>query len=84
MVEDPNHSDKKLAVLELIGSTFDGNAKEAIKRKKGKKGPLYNRRGNNKYAFVVTVEKLYMFLSSVMCFWHASDLKPSDDKQLEE
>lgn len=92
LVDVSNQSDKKRAVLELISSTFAGDTKEAIKmfeeikedydekRKKNKKGPLYNRKGNNKYAFVITVEKLYkMYLDSVRCFWHAADLRPSDD-----
>nr|BDT63169.1 MAG: ribonucleotide reductase small subunit [Hemigrapsus takanoi nimavirus] len=94
MVDDRNHSVKKQAVRELISSTFAGDTKEAIiifeeikedydeERKKGKKGPLYNRKGSNKYAFVITVDELYkMFLDSVRSFWHAADLKPSDDIQ---
>ena len=92
MVDDLNHSIKKQAVLELINSKFAGNTKEAIKmfeeikeehdkeRKKGKKGPLYNRRGNNEYAFNITVDELYkMYQESVRSFWHAADLNPSDD-----
>lgn len=92
LADDPDHSVKKRAVLELISSTFAGNTKGAIKmfeeikedydreRKKGKKGPLYNRKGSNKYAFVITVDELYqMYVDSVRSFWHAADLKPSDD-----
>ena len=92
MAEDPDHNDKKKAVVALINSTFAGNTKEAIKmfeeikedydevRKKDKKGPLYNRKGNNKYAFVITVDELFkMYETSVRCFWHGADLKPSDD-----
>ena len=92
MAEDPDHNDKKRAVIALINSAFAGDTKQAIKifeeikedydevRKKGKKGPLYNRKGSNKYAFVITVDELFkMYETSVRCFWHSADLKLSDD-----
>ena len=81
---------KKIALVELIDSTFEGNTNEAMQilgelrneRKSKKKGPLYNRKGVNQYAFVITIEPLFnLYQKALQCFWHGAELNPSADLQ---